>query len=221
MTKTIEDNGLATIVGADTSIFHGTTIEDITQFEKGIEDTLGTGIYFTSQRKPAEGYAKVREGRGKGKPLVYEAKVPDAKFVDLRDIPTLHKVMEGYVPFLEEWHKKEYANEEDAEIRYRDCEPDKRLSFYWIDRKMDRKKIEEIKGNVERKAYMKIGIKSISYVFPWLFSEYLQSLGYEGLIAFEGGESGNGVTIGNHDSWVVFEPEKTNIQIISKKFVEN
>lgn len=39
------------------------------------------------------------------------------------------------------------------------------------------------------------------------FSEFVESLGYDGLIAIEGGEG----DVGNHDSYVVFNPEKVRI----------
>jgi len=40
------------------------------------------------------------------------------------------------------------------------------------------------------------------------FSDYVESLGYDGLITFEGGEP---LTGGNHDSYVIFDPEKVKI----------
>ena len=95
----MEQENLAFIVGGDTHLFHGTAVQGIDALKKGIEDTLGTGVYFTSDRKAAEGYARVRNGRG-GHPTVYEAVAPDAKFVDLRDIPTLDAVMQGYLELI-------------------------------------------------------------------------------------------------------------------------
>ena len=41
----------------------------------------------------------------------------------------------------------------------------------------------------------------------WLFSEYIAGLGYDGLIAMEGGE-GHGF---NHDSYVIFDASKARL----------
>lgn len=46
------------------------------------------------------------------------------------------------------------------------------------------------------------------------FSLYLSGLGYDGLITHEGGEG----DIGNHESWVVFDPQK--VDIVSEQSLE-
>jgi len=203
----MEQENLAFIVGGDTHLFHGTAVQGIDALKKGIEDTLGTGVYFTSDRKAAEGYARVRNGRG-GHPTVYEAVAPDAKFVDLRDIPTLDAVMQGYLEFLPDWLERDYPEKETTNPN------DKRSRRLWG------KKIARITQVIQNKRYSPGTIRNVAYEMPWLFSEYIQSLGFDGLIGLEGGESRNGVTIGNHDSWVVFDPEKTQIRIIEEKPVE-
>jgi hypothetical protein len=39
----------------------------------------------------------------------------------------------------------------------------------------------------------------------------LQDMGYDGLMAIEGGEGGNGLDIGKHDSYVIFDPKKVKV----------
>ena len=50
-------------------------------------------------------------------------------------------------------------------------------------------------------------IKEVAQSNGQIFSDYIKSLGYEGLITFEGGESGNG----NHDTYLIFDSEKVEI----------
>lgn len=199
----ISELKLAEIVGGDTPLFHGTPSSSITAFKKGIEDTLGTGIYFTSERKKAEGYA-VKRTCSDGVPFVYEARAPYAKFLDLRDAQTLAFVLEGYVGFANKWLEKKYPEEEitNANIRF--------------SRNMLARKIKRITERIKEGKCSVGNIRTVSYEIPYLWTEYIQSLGYEGLIGLEGGED----NIGNHDSWLVFDPEKTLVEITGKNAVE-
>ena len=63
--------------------------------------------------------------------------------------------------------------------------------------------IETINGGKIRAG----NLKEIAQSNGKLFSDYIKSFGYEGLITLEGGEGGNG----NHDTYLIFDPEKAKI----------
>src|SRR3990167_7511519 len=90
------DNGFGVLVEKKT-LYHGSGISGIKEqgkFTKAEEDTVGSGIYFTSEAKDAIGYARLRAKRergrmdeqknGKAEPTIYESSVENMKLCDLR-----------------------------------------------------------------------------------------------------------------------------------------
>lgn len=189
------DGGLGVFIKRKT-IYHGSGISGIDKFTPAEEDTVGSGIYFTSQPKDAIGYARIRSKRERypqradghpviedSVPVIYESSVENVKLCDLTRDENVKKVLDGFKEILQtKLHQ-----------------PDLNIFYAEVLRRV----ISKINsGNVSSG-----NLKLVTQQTCLLFSKYLESLGYDGLIALEGGEGG----IGNHDSYVVFDPEKARI----------
>jgi|SRR3989338_6342625 len=189
------DDGLGLLVKKKT-LYHGSGISGIEKFDKAEEDTVGSGVYFTSEAKDAIGYARLRSKReryeqradGKpvnkdSKPVIYESSVDNIKLCDLRKDENVKKILDGFKKILKE--------------------ESKRTDVPWFYKGAIENSIDIINGG-------KVGsgnIKEVAQSNGQIFSDYIKSLGYEGLITFEGGESGNG----NHDTYLIFDSEKVEI----------
>ncbi len=189
------DDGFGVLIKKKT-LYHGAGISGIRKFNKAEEDTVGSGIYFTSEAKDAIGYARIRSERERNPrradglpviedavPVIYESSVEDIKLCDLRKDENVKKVLDGFKKILKEEFKK----------------PD----LKWFVRGGLERAIETIDNG-------KIGagnLKAVVHGDGKIFSNYIKSLGYEGLITFEGGEC----DIGNHDTYLIFDPEKVKI----------
>jgi hypothetical protein len=178
------ENGLGIVVKKKT-IYHGSGTSGIEQFNRAKEDTVGNGIYFTSEAKDAIGYARRRSrGREGASPVIYESSVKNMKLLDLRKDENVKKVLEGFKDILKNKLK----------------DPD----LKWNYEAVLQKAIEAINAG-------KVGsgnLRDITFSTGQMFSDYVKSLGYEGLVTFEGGE---GDDVGSHDTYLVFDPEKVKI----------
>lgn len=178
------DNGLGIFVEKKT-LYHGSGTSGIVTFDKAEEDTVGSGIYFTSEAKDAIGYARRRSrGRKDSSPVIYESSVENMKLLDLRNSENVLKILDGFKQVLIEKLKK----------------PD--LKYYY--RAVVQKALEVIYSG-------KVGVsnlREVTFVTCQEFSDYCKSLGYDGLVTFEGGE---GDDIGDHDTYLIFDPEKAKI----------
>lgn len=191
------DDGLGILVKKKT-LYHGSNVsgiknkdKDKAQFKEAEEFTIGTGVYLTSQAKDAIGYARVRSNDGRsGNAVVYEASIENLKLCDLRRDENVKKVLEGFKNVLNE--KLNQPN-----LRYT-LKQALKLNLDAINQsRVDAHNLRDATDHCSR-----------------IFSEYVKSLGegYDGLIAFEGGESLAGKqTFGDHDSVVIFNPEKVKI----------
>jgi len=179
------EDGLGILIKNKT-LYHGSATTGINEFTKAEEDTIGSGIYFTSRAEDAVGYAK-RRSRGKkgSSPIIYETVIENLKLVDLRQDDNAHKILEGFKlllikkleqPGLDYFVKNACRNSIDA---------------------IDQNKVGA--GN----------LKEATASHTQLFSDHIRSLGYDGLIALEGGE---GEDIGQHDTYLIFDPEKAKIR---------
>lgn len=170
------DNGLGVFVRKKT-LYHGSSVADINKFSTAEESTLGTGVYFTSQPDKASGYAERRSRKDEDTPVVHIRQIENLKLLDLRNEDNLLKVLPSFKLILIEERKR------------------KDLKYYYEDL-LDRK-IEEISsGKIHYP-------KEIAHQMPDLFAKYVQSLGYDGVLAIEGGEG----EIGEHDTYLIFDPE--------------
>src|SRR3989344_1322668 len=178
------DDGLGIFLKKKT-LYHGSGTGGIEQFNKAEEDTVGSGIYFTSEAKDAIGYARRRSrGREGTLPIIYESSVENMKMLDLRKDENVKKVLEGFREVLKNKLK----------------EPD--LKWYYEESLENAvKAIDESKVNAGN-------LRKVTYSVCQMFSDYVQSLGYEGLVTFEGGV---GEDIKNHDTYLIFDPEKVKV----------
>ena len=164
-------------------LYHGSATPGIGKLDVAEEDTVGSGVYFTSDEKSAVGYANRRTRNRGGKPVVYKAEVENLRLANLTTDENVKKVLEGYKLVLQQKMK----------------DTDK-----WFSEQALRESIEVIdKGEVGAGT-----VRKATFSNTKSFTEYLSSLGYDGLIALEGGE---GEEIGNHDTYVVFNPDKVKI----------
>lgn len=87
-------------------VFHGSGTSEINQFNKAENETVGSGVYLTSEAKDAAGYA-YRRSRGKENsvPTVYEITLENVRLLDLRDDDNVRKVLRGFLEMV----KKELA----------------------------------------------------------------------------------------------------------------
>ena len=189
------DDGLGILVKKKT-IYHGSGISGIEKFDKAEEDTVGSGIYFTSEAKDAIGYARTRSERERdpqrndglpvnpeSKPIIYESSVENMKLLDLRKNENVKKTLEGFKEILQKELKK----------------PDLRWSWQAA--------LEQIVETINSGKVGAGNLKEVTQRTGKMFSEYVKLLGYEGLITFEGGER----NIGNHDTYLIFEGDKVKI----------
>lgn len=178
------DDGLGIFVKKKT-FYHGSYTSGIESFNKSEEDTVGSGIYFTSEAKDAIGYARRRARREKEvSPVIYESSVENMKVLNLRKDENVKQILDGFKQILIEKLK----------------EPDLEWNYQVV-----------LQRAVEAIASEKVGsgnLRDVTFSTGQMFSEYCKSLGYEGLITFEGGE---GDDVGNHDTYLIFDPEKATI----------
>jgi len=164
-------------------LYHGSTVRGITSFNPAEEDTIGSGVYFTSEEKDAQGYALRRaKGRG-GSPVVYKVEVENIKLANLTEDENVTEIMKGF-----------------KDILVGKITPN--LKWY---------ELETIARSVQAIENGRIhagNLREVTFNYTKTFSEYLKGLGYDGLVAIEGGE---GDEIGRHDSYVIFNPEKAKI----------
>ncbi len=177
------DDGLGILVKKKI-IYHGSGTRGISKFNKAVDDTVGSGIYFTSEYEKAMGYAQVRSSREKDiSPVVYEASIENIKLCDLRKTENIKKILPGFRKILLE-HSAQ-SN-----------------SPWWV--------VAASNQSIEAIDLKKITagrLKDVAGPHGDLFTQYIQSLGYDGVITFEGGEG----QIGDHDTYLIFDPDKIKI----------
>lgn len=184
------DDGMAVFLKKKT-LYHGSGTKDIKLFDKAEEDTVGSGVYFTSEPKDAIGYARRRSKSNADKtPVIYEGSVENMKVLDLRNKKNVNQILDGFKQVL--LKEIERNKENDSENK----------KFFW--RRVLETSVEKIDSD-------EIGtgnLREVTFSTGRLFSDYCKSLGYEGLITFEGGE---GQDVGSHDTYLIFDPGRVKI----------
>lgn len=173
------DGGLGIFLRRKT-LYHGSFKPDIDRLDKAENTTVGTGVYFTPEPKDAIGYARRRSGSREGVPTIYEVVVENVKLVDLRDDNNVRAVLRDFKDVL--------VNKLG--------EPNLR----WNYEEMLRRAVSAIDSN-------KAGVgnlREVAFSTGDLFSDYLATQGYHGLVTFEGGEG----DVGNHETYLIFDPDK-------------
>lgn len=179
------EEGLGILLKKKT-LFHGSPKTKIKEFLPAEETTVGNGVYFTSLAKDAIGYARVRSEGIKGiNPIIYEASVENMKMLDLRTKANVRKILPGYRDILLKRLK------------------DEGLPWYAT------AAIEQCVEAIDRAMSTdNVNLKAIAQSTGEMFSNYCASLGYQGLITFEGGE---GHLVKDHDTYLVFDPKLAKI----------
>lgn len=195
----------------DTNLYYGSDIVDLSELRHAQATTIGWGVYLTSTFNAARSYALVRgldKNRGSVSELsaaVYKVNLKDLEIVNLFSKDALKDFSKLYVEYLIKILKERKATgqgDEDA------------LVFYLTNRGLQRriKDIQLVK--VPNLKHLGKGFGGGKFV-----TSYLSSLGYDGLMAFEGGEYAdylkdeetNTINVGKHDSYVIFDPAKLKV----------
>lgn len=164
-------------------LYHGSNVPGIQKFNPAEETTIGTGVYLTD-KNTATGYANRRFNSGKGVPTLYQVEVQKLKLANLTDETNVQTILPGFRTVLE----KELATP----------------NITWYHENAISTAINAINSGTIHAG----NLRQIAFSNGVSFSSYLNSLGFDGLIAIEGGEG----SIGDHKSYVVFNPEKIQIQ---------
>lgn len=188
-------------------LFHGTSIPGIEEFKDADETTVGDGLYLTSQKDAARGYAEIREeerSHERKKPIVYEVEIGDLNIVSLTSIVAIDvfarllrqeaaikiKEITPLVTAAVQAHKEGKQNEDLSILG--------RLNS-----------LQRIRDVIDTHSYR--SLKDITSSCGDLVRQSLVNLGFDGLMTIEGGESYNDTTIGDHDSYVIFDPKKAKV----------
>lgn len=179
----IVDGGLGVLVKKKT-LYHGSAVPNIDKFNIAEETTIGNGVYFTSEPDKASGYAERRfEYRSHEKDagaVVHIRNIENMKLLNLRKKDNLLHIAQGFREILVREQKRENID--------------------WAYEQNIKDTIENIdSGKINHP-------KDLIDHFPRQFTKYAQSLGYDGVLAIEGGEG----AIGDHDTYLIFDPEKLN-----------
>ena len=162
-------------------LFHGSATPGIDKFITAENVTVGSGVYLTSDEGDAIGYANERADR-QSEPIVYKVEIENLRLANLTTDENVKKIIDGYKLVLQQKEKN---------------------SDNWLSEVIFRRALEAISNGQVRSGT----VANATHGNAQLFTEYLSSLGYDGLIALEGGEG----KVGDHDSYVVFNPEKVKI----------
>lgn len=178
------NNGLDLIINRK-KLYHGSGSSGIMMLNPAEETTVGEGVYLTSEEKDAAGYAIRRSSRVPGSlPVVYQTEIKDLRLVNLTEDENVRRILIGYRPSV--IHALEEAD------------------LPWNKEGALRKVLHAIDSGIIRSG----NLKEVTWYSGSSFTKYLQSLGYDGLVALEGGE---GEDVGNHDSYVIFDPTKVKV----------
>lgn len=191
------DNGevlvLPTIKINKKKLYHGSTVSGITEILEAEEDTVGKGVYLTSEPMWASGYAMVRSSNPQNR-IVYETEVENLTLIDLTNqretLPILGKLM---VQEIRKFENKT-ANSEDIKAPLKWAISHNASEIY--------KMVRENKLRAPR---------DLLFHFGALATNKLKGLGLDGIKAIEGGEGGNNIKIGDHDTYVIFDPQKVKV----------
>jgi hypothetical protein len=199
------------------NLYHGSPVAGIKNFatEMGEFETIGTGIYMTSDAKDAIGYAHRRSAGAETN--LYETSVQNLKLFDLRKDPNIRTVMLGFADSLWDTFNdyKSFLQSPEATHpeKAREKERAERFMHIYLHVFAGNKRTGKEPLNWESKEYMENPGKMLDTLYEYqyfssYFGKYVQSLGYDGIIAYEGGE---GSHVGNHDTYLVFNPDKISI----------
>lgn len=180
-------------------LYHGSGTHSIESFTDADAASLGSGLYLTSEAKDAIGYAHARK-RDEGS-IIYETMIQNMKFLDLRNQESVFWVMDSFKSLLEK--KLETLSAANIKGDYPDAM--KEMLHKSIKRTYE-KAIKKIQDRTFRPDRLREIVLDCGVGLNTLFSDHIQSLGYDGLIA----PDGEPPAVQNHDTYLVFDPKKVN-----------
>lgn len=165
------------------NLFYGASISGIKELRIAEESTIGEGLYLTFQQEAAEGYAKRRAKLNpNSRPTVYQVEVSNLRMADFREKTTMDVFA--------------------SKLKNRLLEEVKKPNLPYYAKRAMQETLEKINTHSYRSE------KDLMWSHPDLSTEIVRSEGFDGLIAYEGGE---GDEVGNHDSFVIFDPSKAKV----------
>lgn len=205
----VEGDGMGVLVREKT-LFHGSTNPKTERFMTAEEaaasditdgETVGRGLYLTSSEDAANTYARRRVRNATNKDgleaTLYEAKLDNLKLLDLRS-------QENIAEFAEKYRRHLVGILTGAGSQETDL---------WVTNS-----IIAALQEIEKGATLKNIHSLTGYAMSGVFTNFVEQIGYDGVVTLEGGEgdaSDESGFIGNHDTYVLFDP--TKVAIVSKK----
>ncbi len=147
-------------------------------------------LYLIPHEEIAIHYAKTKFSPVQ--PVVSSARVQSLKLVDFRKKENAKIFLAGFKTYL--IHKLETEN------------------LNWLKEIAVRTAIENINPEKIKSGHLSEFVTSLGLNFK----EYCQLLGYEGLIALEGGE---GTGVNHHNTYIIFDP--TKVKIVQEKILQS
>lgn len=193
-------NGGLGILLKKKTLYHGSVTSGIKEFKVAQENTIGNGVYLTSYAHKAVGYGDERaKGEKESKPsVIYEVSIENLKILDLRKDKNVKVIMSGFADTL----RKKFEELESEKTQFS---------------RRFKSKIKEALEYIDNDQIRSGNVRDGTYDFSQWFTEYIISLGYDGLVSFEGGD-GN---VGSHDSYVIFDPKNIKINQEQQMFSSN
>lgn len=187
-------------------LFHGSPVPGIAEFKDAEETTVGSGIYLTSQRDAALGYSYVRTTDKKltTPPIVYDCQIEDVNVLTLTTRTAIMDFMKYIRQELWRFRKEELPKRTDLDDNQRMWY---NLGLIHVGEELDK----------AIKADRVLRPKDFLMTDGDAVREILMREGYDGIMAMEGGERGTNpftgepFSIGDHDSYVIFQPNKVKI----------
>ncbi len=213
-------------------LFHGSAIPGITDFKHSQRFTFGKGFYLTNERDKAEGYAKLRfETRYDGEidpaiygldslpefaPIVYEFNAENMVLAELITPENMLALLPLWAEYLRVNREELIKQGSDDRVALLKRIHGDRYQSYIGSVDLQMAGLSSFISNVGRIysdiASGKSDYKPSRYTFAGIngdgfenniLTEFLEKLGFHGLIGREGGD-GN---IGKHYTFVIFNPE--------------
>ena len=181
------------------TLYHGSYAQGITEFKNADQTSFGQGVYLAPEARDAVGYAHNRArsthtlyGGEKTDPILYEATIEDMTLLDLQWPENLVEIAKRFFIYYQKGVEQgDFEDDEDVLTAYSGAD------------------IEKDVTNV-----FKILLKGDNSRATELFTEYVKSLGYDGIISkrsFGKKESDSPEDIGSHLTYVIFDPKRVYI----------
>lgn len=191
------DNGRGVLIQRK-HLFHGSAIPGTRVFLPAEDTTVGPGVYLTSGSNEAIGYAEVRSETSHAEgvdpePVLYEVSVENLRLLDLRREKVVNDISRELDAYMQDIRAKQFH----------DMPWDEQGAFLQV---MERLALPPGSG-------YDVAVGKIKYIAqngPW-FTDYVKSLGYDGIITLEGGEASMSATTGPHDTYLIYDPSKVHV----------